>query len=144
MASFSVTQIIGKTMLTGSKPVKAYRLPQDGQPVFFEIAPNQVIGTTYSYFLPKAGRLVLYWGFEIKNGGFFYIKHDSSNLRLTDSSLTIIEETELQKDFLQKIADQFTEAGTIQSTVVKIATVAGIAYGAKVLIENLPKILKRK
>ena len=74
MSSYSVDQIIGKTLIAKSE-IPLYRFPNDGAEVVFKVSKGQSLGVVYSYLLPGPNRTNLYWMFKDANDKAYYSEH---------------------------------------------------------------------
>lgn len=74
MPTFKASDIIDKTLIA-KRAVNLYRLPEDGAPVIYTVAPGQTVGKVFTYLTAGPNRLNLYWGFYDANGKPYYAEH---------------------------------------------------------------------
>lgn len=73
MATYSVSDLIGKTMIAkGTVPL--FRLPLDSAPAIHNVSPGNTIGVVDSYLLPKEGRTAVYLMFYDKDRRAYYMR----------------------------------------------------------------------
>ena len=74
MPTFKASDIIDKTLIA-KRAVNLYRLPEDGAPVIYTVAPGQTVGKVFTYLTAGLNRQNLYWGFYDANGKPYYAEH---------------------------------------------------------------------
>lgn len=128
MATYSVSQLIGKTIVA-KKDLPIYRLPSDSaQPVYVAKA-GQTVGVVDSYVLPKEGRSYLHLSFLDEKGKPYYIRWgDAINTAALNQQGVKSDET-IQKE--QDAANKpFDLASFIQKNItLVIITIAVISLG---------------
>lgn len=76
MSTFKASDIIDKTLIA-KRAVNLYRLPEDGAPIVYTVAPGQTVGKVFTYLTPGLNRNNLYWGFYDANGKPYYAEHQT-------------------------------------------------------------------
>lgn len=74
MPTFKASDIIDKTLIA-KRAVNLYRLPEDGAPVIYTVAPGQTVGKVFTYLTAGPNRKNLYWQFYDANGKPYYAEH---------------------------------------------------------------------
>jgi len=137
MSSFSVDQIIGKT-LYAKKSTPVYNLPN-----FYTLAkqvhtikPGEIIGTVYSYVGGSPGE-PLNWMYKTKVGlreVTYYTVHEPDNVdknALTDQGVKTQSQLQKEKEEAAKGTGE-----KIFDFVKKYAIIAGLAYGAFLIFKT--------
>lgn len=76
MPTFKASDIIDKTLIA-KKAVNLYRLPEDGAPVIYTVAPGQTVGKVFTYLTAGPNRSNLFWGFYDANNKPYYAEHQT-------------------------------------------------------------------
>lgn len=109
MATYSVDQIIGKTLIA-KKPIDLVRYGSDNAPVIYTVKSGQTVGIVYSYLLPNENRSSLYWSFDDADGRPYYAKHGIGFFdvkALQDSgALTVTEQAAAEAEKELSIGDK--------------------------------------
>lgn len=137
MSSYSVDQIIGKT-LYAKKSTPVYNLPSfySLAKQVYTIKPGQPIGTVYSYVGGSPGQ-PLNWMFKTNVGlreVTYYTVHEQDNVdrgALTDQGAKTQAEIQREKQEAAKGTGE-----KIFDFVKKYAIIAGLAYGAFLIFKN--------
>jgi hypothetical protein len=91
---YSAADVIGKKLYAASR-VPIQKLPFDNELVLRTAEPGELVGVVYTYFEPKAGRSVLYWGFKDQYGNNYYAAHRPeyySTQKLREQGVLTVEE----------------------------------------------------
>ena len=74
MATFNVDDIVDKTLIAKVKiPIKRYA--EDNAPIVYTVNPGSSVGVVYSWLMPNANRVNMWWVFKDSNDKFYYTEH---------------------------------------------------------------------
>lgn len=140
MSSYSVDQIIGKT-LYAKKNTPVYNLPsfyQNAQQKTI-IKPGQIIGTVYSYVGGSPGQ-PLNWMYKTKVGlqeVTYYTKHEEDNVdknALVDQGVKTTNEIQKEKEEANK-----STGDKLIDTLKNVLKYAGIGIGVYLIFKAVYK-----
>ena len=141
MATYTASDIVGKTLATGTKSVKAVRTP--GGPTVATIPRNSTIGKVYSWIQRPEG---VYWMFETSEPYFgtaqkaFYVLHEQG-LKILDKDVRSQEQKKYDElNWFQKVftpsPEQEQRREEVQEGVKKTAVYLALGIAAFFLIKD--------
>ena len=82
MATFNVDDIVDKTLIAKVKiPIKRYA--EDNAPIVYTVNPGSSVGVVYSWLMPNANRVNMWWVFKDSNDKFYYTEHKNNIYSVT-------------------------------------------------------------
>ena len=82
MATFNVDDIVDKTLIAKVKiPIKRYA--EDNAPIVYTVNPGSSVGVVYSWLMPNANRVNMWWAFKDSNDKFYYTEHKNNIYSVT-------------------------------------------------------------
>ena len=132
MATFNVDDIVDKTLIAKVKiPIKRYA--EDNAPIVYTVNPGSSVGVVYSWLMPNANRVNMWWVFKDSNDKFYYTEHKKD----------IYDVTALQQQGALTLAQQqdaATEANlTTGDKIFRLIKNALLIGGGVYLVNNIIK-----
>lgn len=143
MATYSASDIVGKTLATTNSSVRAFNRP--GGPSVASIPKNSTIGKVYSWIQRPEG---IYWMFETTKptgsvGSVFYVLHQKG-LKVLDRDVRSEQQKEFDelswfKKLVTPSPEQQERREELGQNVKKGLIMAGLAVAAFFLVKDLGK-----